>query len=103
MKHPRLAAGLAIGALALLAGTALADLPSAKDQALATPRDVALGITLTGTATNGTADWQVDTAPAHGLLDVSSGSMTCDGSTPPACSSDLVTYTPTAGFEGPDS
>jgi VCBS repeat-containing protein len=103
MRHPRLAAGLAIAALAVLAGTALADLPSAKDQSLSTPRDVALEITLTGTATNGTADWQVDAAPSHGNLDVSSGSMTCDGSTPPACSSSTVTYTPTTGYEGADS
>ncbi|HEY2916105.1 MAG TPA: tandem-95 repeat protein [Candidatus Limnocylindrales bacterium] len=103
MKHPRLAVGLAIGALVVLAGTVLADLPSAHDQTLSTPRGIALGITLTGTATNGTADWQVDTAPAHGNLDVGSGVMTCDGSVPPACTSGLVTYTPTAGFEGNDS
>src|SRR4051812_28517249 len=93
-----------VSAAALLAGIALADLPSAGSQSgLTTARGVVLQITLTGTAVAGTAEGTVDNGPAHGGLSPTSGAMTCDAAVPANCSSDPIDYTPDAAYEGPDS
>lgn len=89
----------------LLAGTALAGAPTADGKSTATGRGTGVAITLTGTAPSGASeetDFSVDSGPANGGLNVTSGAMTCDGGTPASCSAQ-VTYTPSAGFEGQDS
>jgi cadherin-like protein/Big-like domain-containing protein len=91
---------LALGAVMLMAGTALADLPTADPQSVATDHAVAKTITLTGTAAAGLADFNITTDPTHGGLDAETGAMTCDS--PPACHVDVL-YTPTASYEGPDT
>jgi VCBS repeat-containing protein len=98
------ALGLGIGAAVLLAGIALADLPTADSQpGLTTDHGVVKQITLTGTAAAGSADFTVDSGPSHGNLSATTGTMTCDLATPANCSSDPIDYTPDAAYEGSDS
>ena len=63
--------------------------PVADPQSVSTPKDTAVPITLTGSDTDGdTLSYAIATGPAHGTL-----SGTAPG----------VTYTPAAGYTGPDS
>jgi hypothetical protein len=69
--------------------TAVNDPPTANPQAVSTPRDTAKAITLTGSDPDGNPlTYAIGTPPAHGALT----------GTPPN-----VTYTPAAGYVGPDS
>ena len=61
-----------------------------------TDQGVAKTITLSGTDDLPALDFTVATGPSHGSLDNTSGTMTCDASTPATCTADVL-YTPVAG------
>jgi hypothetical protein len=91
--------GMLLGALGLgllFAGIVLAATPIADNKTVTTDQATQVTITLSASHDGGTLDWAIGTAPANGVLDITSGTMTCDASTPALCTAD-VKYTPNAG------
>ncbi|MBI1358316.1 MAG: tandem-95 repeat protein [Acidobacteria bacterium] len=81
--------GVAQGTVSITVGPAPNRKPTADGQSLTTPFETALAITLTGSDPDQDAlSFGIDTAPAHGVL---------SGQAP------TLTYTPDAGYSGPDS
>ncbi|WP_299442025.1 DNRLRE domain-containing protein [uncultured Phycicoccus sp.] len=74
--------------------------PTADDQSVTTTEDTAVSVTLTGSDADGDCPltFAVDTPPTHGSLGTI-GNEQCSNGTGSAD----VTYTPTAGYTGPDS
>lgn len=101
MRVPRrlVAAAAGGGIFLLFAGAVLAATPIADLKSVDTPPDTAVSIHLTGSDQSGALDWATGTAPTHGNLDSSSGTMSCVST---ACSFDVL-YTPDASYHGADS
>jgi hypothetical protein len=76
--------------------------PTAASQSLTTPVDTALPITLAGTHPGGLAlTFSVLSGPSHGTLGTITGTS-CTGTDVKSCTANL-TYTPAAGYSGPDA
>jgi hypothetical protein len=86
----------ALGLGLLFAGVVLAAAPIAQSQSVQTDEDVAKMITLTATEALPALTYTVTSGPSHGNLDNTSGSMSCDTSTPAICTVDVL-YTPVTG------
>jgi VCBS repeat-containing protein len=91
--------GMLLGALALgllFAGIVLAATPVADNKTVTTDQATPVTITLSASHDGGALDFAVASSPSNGVLDITSGTMTCDAGTPALCTAD-VQYTPNAG------